>query len=76
MKRIMDNVVELKDEYGEVCKVVHFIDGTMPISGFHLMEKFPSMGMHDLRKMSVRNDDIFVLDYAKSGRNCPRRESF
>ena len=58
---------ELKDENGVVCQICRLRDACFPFVMFEIMMKM-DISIHSIKNFVVRDDDIFVLDYAKSGR--------
>lgn len=59
------NVVE--DENGETCRMAVFKDVVIPESLLLAGRLMKGLGLHDIRNTPLREDDIMVIDYPKSG---------
>lgn len=68
LQKVNENVVTVEDENGEVFRIVKCVDFAVP-KGI-LFGRGSSMGItvQYLREIEVRNDDIFICDYSKTGK--------
>ena len=58
----------LEDENGETFEIIPIKDAVIAKAWF-LSDKLPKgFGFHDIRKLPIRDDDIVVCDYVKSGK--------
>ena len=58
----------LEDENGETFEIIPIKDAVIAKALF-LSDKLPKgFGFHDIRKLPIRDDDIVVCDYAKTGK--------
>ena len=64
---MMANLDDLTDENGVGIQVVYLKDATLPDAFFRAMKKMKMMNLHSIKDFPVRDNDVFVLDYAKSG---------
>ena len=70
VERMRSSTEDLKDENGVVCQMLRLKDACFPFGMFDSMLKMEMVSIHSIKNFAVRDDDIFVLDYAKSGKHC------
>lgn len=69
IEKLKANVKVLEDENGVTCSVIPLKDGALP-AHMVLAGMSGPMGMkkQDIRNMPIRDDDIIVIDYPKTGK--------